>query len=414
MPQVRQFEQQVERVQAHAHGVLGGGPEMTLYTRYEHGNVPVRVRRDPSGGTVYEMEVRTDGGVRVERCGSARGLMRAIYGTDNHMPFDRYFRIGRYRRAGRASGGADILTLLSPGAVVSVDHPRTTTITFDGGAGGTAGGVPSGGKGALKGAAGTVEGVEGTPDPVLEGLVEAIEGDIPPPEALVEATPELMEEFDRALVLELDRVTGVVGIDLGARSERRDTVWRADEVRKLLWRGFAGKMLSQGYDPEDVLQEVYRGLLVRNNGRCPWDRRKSTFGHYVHMVAGCVLTNYHRKQVRRIDRDAVSTSVSRDGEEMSDVGQLGSVGIESGSDVGDRLALEGLAEWLEEEEGGPEVELGKEILPLVVAGHGRSEIVRRTGRKPSLVSRALAWLRRTTAEWAREGGHGAMVPARYA
>lgn len=78
-----------------------------------------------------------------------------------------------------------------------------------------------------------------------------------------------------------------LGIDLAARGH---------EVRKLMWAGYRDKILRAGYDPEDVLQEVYRGLIARNNGKCPWDVRKSSFGHYVHMVIGCVLINYHRKQ----------------------------------------------------------------------------------------------------------------------
>lgn len=260
-----------------------------------------------------------------------------------------------------------------------------------------------------------VEGVETSPDPEVEAFIEAMEGDLLPREAFMRATPEMKAEFDRAFVLELDRLEGIVGIDLGAESERRGATWKADEVRKLLWRGFAGKMLSQGYDPEDVLQEVYRGLLVRNRGRCPWDGRKSTFGHYVHMVISCVLTNYHRKQARRIDRDAVSlTRQKADGDEVGDVGQFGSCSIEHGSEVGDKLALEGLARFLDElEDEVPEAVLGREILPLVAAGHQRGEIVRATGERPSLVSRALAWLRKQTAEWARSGDLTGAVPLKY-
>lgn len=396
---------------------------MLLYTRYEHGNVPVRVYRDDDGQTVYEVTTPSEAcssGRRVERFESARALMRSIYGHDVHMPFDRYFKLGRYRQAGRASGQADLLTLLESGAASTrrtavVVHHRTkttvepakkTSVVYEG-------------KRSLPSTSGAEASprsgeVSETQDPEIEAFVEAMGRDLLPREAFVPATDELREEFDRAFVLELDRLEGIVGIDLGALSERRDATWKADEVRKLLWRGFAGKMLSQGYDPEDVLQEVYRGLLVRNGGRCPWDGRKSTFGHYVHMVISCVLTNYHRKQARRIDKDAVPMDVRRDGEEMGDVGQWGSCSIEHGSELGDRLALEGLARWLEGVPCDvPEAALGREILPMVAAGQQRGEIVAATGERPSLVSRALAWLRRQTAEWARTGGLDGSVPAKY-
>lgn len=87
-----------------------------------------------------------------------------------------------------------------------------------------------------------------------------------------------------------------LGIDLAARGH---------EVRKLMWAGFGHKILRAGYDPEDVLQEIFRGLIARNNGTCPWDARKSSFGHYVHLVIGCVLTNYHRKQQSVRDHESV-------------------------------------------------------------------------------------------------------------
>jgi DNA-directed RNA polymerase specialized sigma24 family protein len=379
------------------------GVEMHLYTRYEHGNLPVRVFRDEDGETRYGVTPKDPGGTELVH-GSARQLIASLYGHDVHMPFDRYFRLGRYRRRGRASGQADLLTLLdsdgehdtwrTPVVVHGrdIEVPRETDVAVDPGDGGE----------------------KDSPDEDVLEFIAAMEGDLKPLDHFVEPTDELVAAFDKSFALELDRIEGTVGIELDERSQRSGSKFKADEVRRLLWRGFAGKMLSQGYDPDDVLQEVYRGLLVRNNGTCPWDGRKSTFGHYVHMVIGCVLTNYHRKQVRR-KREEIVPLDSRDGEErVTDVGQHGSCRIEDGSEVGDMLALEQLAEYLRGlPDGTPEAELGRQILPLVASGHQRGEIVRETGRRPSLVSRALAWLRRQTALWATESGMGRNVPARY-
>ena len=241
-----------------------------------------------------------------------------------------------------------------------------------------------------------------------------MEDDLLPLDGFIHPTNELKEAFNKSFELELDRVEGIVGIELGAKSQRKDSAFKADEVRRLLWRGVAGKMLSQGYDPEDVLQEVYRGLLVRNKGRCPWDARKSTFGHYVFLVIGCVLTNYHRKQIRRIDKEAIPLSLNKDGDDMADIGQYGSCHIEYGSELGDMLAIDELGKYLATlPDSGPEAVLGRSILPLVASGHQRGEIVRQTGSKPSLVSRALSWLRRQTALWATEAGLGKDVPVRF-
>lgn len=97
-------------------------------------------------------------------------------------------------------------------------------------------------------------------------------------------------------VLEAVQLVPQLGIDLHKRGH---------EVRKLMYAGFGLRIARAGYDAEEVLQEVYRGILVRNQGKCPFDARKSSFGHYVHMVIECVLNNYHRKEQRKRTHELV-------------------------------------------------------------------------------------------------------------
>lgn len=111
-----------------------------------------------------------------------------------------------------------------------------------------------------------------------------------------ERNPRRVQQVGKLLEMFAEPEPPRLGIDLVARGH---------EVRKLMWAGFGHKILRAGYDPEDVLQEVFRGIIARNNGICPWDARKSSFGHYVHMIIGCVLTNYHRKQQSVRDHESV-------------------------------------------------------------------------------------------------------------
>lgn len=92
-----------------------------------------------------------------------------------------------------------------------------------------------------------------------------------------------------------------------------DLVRRGHEVAKLFYAGFARSVIRYGYNPEDVLQEVYKGLLIRNNGSCPWDAKKSSFGHYVHLVIKCILVNYHRRWARLLGPEQIGV-MSRKGE----------------------------------------------------------------------------------------------------
>jgi hypothetical protein len=80
-------------------------PEMHLYSRYEHGNLPVRVFRTPENETRYGVTMKSDtsaSGTKEIIYTSARQMVSSFYGHDVHMPFDRYFRLGRYRKTGRA------------------------------------------------------------------------------------------------------------------------------------------------------------------------------------------------------------------------------------------------------------------------------------------------------------------------
>lgn len=88
---------------------------------------------------------------------------------------------------------------------------------------------------------------------------------------------------------------------------------RGHEVAKLLFAGFKNWIFGSGYDPQDVLQEVYKGILIRNVGKCPFDERKASFGHYVHRICQCVLSNYHRKESRRYKAEKVGMRTIKDG-----------------------------------------------------------------------------------------------------
>lgn len=96
-----------------------------------------------------------------------------------------------------------------------------------------------------------------------------------------------------------------------------DLAKRGDEVRKLFYAAFARGLIKDGIDPEEALQEVYKGLLSRNRGTCPFDVTKSSFGHYVHIVTRCVLANFVRKEKKRNAHEFSGESRTPEGEDRS-------------------------------------------------------------------------------------------------
>lgn len=328
---------------------------------------------------------------------TVRDLMGALYGRDMPgMSFDRYFRLGKYNKGG-APVGADVLDLFG-GAGDRAEAGR-----LDGRA-----------RGALRETAMVFDG-EGTEEEQIQRFWDTFAGkannlNVESMLGVLESERgAFREKLDAAvdtILQSVEEVPEKVGIDLDARSERKGARYKADEVRKLLCAGFMGKMRAKGYDPDDVLQEVYRGILVRNKGTCPFQEGKGSFGHYVHMVISCILTNYHRKQSRRLDRDSVPLA------DEQDVGQWGSVGMGYGTEIQEEMLEKELRVFLEGYEE-PQVKGALRVLPYVVAGCRRGEIVKETGMNEQAVSRAVACLRRATGAWAAEMGMDWGVPEKF-
>jgi hypothetical protein len=214
----------------------------------------------------------------------------------------------------------------------------------------------------------------------------------------VESSPAISVSQSTAEHLAAEVAQGEDDLKLGI-----DLVNRADEVAKLLFAGFGSWIYSAGYDPEDVLQEVYKGLLIRNKGKCPWDVRKSSFGHYVYMVCNGVLSNWHRK-VKRVREHETTGLLSFD--EHGDLSRqdVGSSNIaddpqptcfEMQQTTEDLLAFIPL---------GPDTYLARSILPYVRDGYTCTDIARVHGVKRTEVSRALETLRHYAGAWAREEG----------
>jgi DNA-directed RNA polymerase specialized sigma24 family protein len=162
-----------------------------------------------------------------------------------------------------------------------------------------------------------------------------------------------------------------------------------------------------------VLQEVYKGLLTRNAGRGKFDPRRSSFGHYIHLVCGSILANYHRKMSRRREMEQVGMRGLNcdsgnleylDASQASD-SMAGHDMLHGGSVVGTEdtaawsLALEALERHLRASNVG---ELAIQAMLYAAQGFTRSEIARILDQDPGRVGRALAKLRRATRSWEPE------------
>ncbi len=225
----------------------------------------------------------------------------------------------------------------------------------------------------------------GEPEPALDTLsLFSPELSLETPTITIKGSPELS----------VAPRTGI-GIDLDKRGH---------EVRKLFFAGYGRRVVRYGYDPEDVLQDVFTGILVRNRGKCPFDPSKSSFGHYVHLVCGCIVSNYNRRysRLRRNEQFGV-LSMSDDKMELRDVSEsdlavVGPVHHEAIEAASAQNLLEHLVAQRASSQGSCPV-LARECFTLMVDGHRKGEIAVITSETPNMIAKMLRMIRQVAAEW---------------
>jgi DNA-directed RNA polymerase specialized sigma24 family protein len=179
-----------------------------------------------------------------------------------------------------------------------------------------------------------------------------------------------------------------------------DLVSRSHEVAKLLFKGFGGWIYSSGYDPKEVLQEVFLGLLVRNRGKCPWDAEKSSFGHYVHMVCNGVLSNFHRKKkrIRQCEQTGVFGYDEAGDWKLQDVASANVAAATDGQLQ--RFEMLGVTEdLLEFMPKDSSTHLARRVLPYLRDGYTRTDIAKQLGVSRTLVMAATVELQGWARRW---------------
>jgi len=320
-------------------------PQM-LYSRYADGSHPVHPL--PTGG--YEV-TPAEGSRQIYS--TKRQLLIGLTGhpKGRNWTYDRYFKLGKYAPPITlpSDSGFSVLDLLPVGAsIIPGSTPLPTPVNMER---------------ALAKAMSTCQ----VPITTTAGQVLAV----------VTANPPVQ-----------------LGIDLKNRGH---------EVAKLLFSQYGKKIFGCGYSPEDVLQEVYAGILVRNRGICPWDIRKSSFGHYVCIVCSCILSNYHRKMSRRRSVEQVGLRAWQDGCLKPVDAAL--VAVERGPSreegVGAARAEEDLRSFLMRQPTSRTADgkLALIILADVHQGWRRAELADKYGYTRAAVSRALTYLRKQARQW---------------
>jgi DNA-directed RNA polymerase specialized sigma24 family protein len=97
-----------------------------------------------------------------------------------------------------------------------------------------------------------------------------------------------------------------------------DVIAKRKDIIKLVHKFFH----VDGISMEELLQEVYVAILHKNKTRSAHDPRKSSFGHYVYMVANNVCINLvHKKRRYDKERDSIYEAIGDDEKPVSETAE---------------------------------------------------------------------------------------------
>jgi len=153
-------------------------------------------------------------------------------------------------------------------------------------------------------------------------------------------------------------------------------------ITRIFWARIAPQAQAGGIDPEDLLGDLWVRLLRSNEGRSPFDSRKSSLSQYAYLSSLSLLRNKidSRKRAERRGwicggEEDVATSSDASVEAQAEGAEvwLGSVAraVEAGTPAA-VAALQGLSDSVEA------LLLARDLAPVQGAGRGRK---RRAGRK---------------------------------
>jgi hypothetical protein len=170
------------------------------------------------------------------------------------------------------------------------------------------------------------------------------------------------------------------------------------DVERILFSKFRGKVAlltaTTDLQREDILQEVYKGLLVRNDGKCPFDPGVAKLGTYVHMVCRCILSNLITKHVTRSNRELLVDETELTGQAAPEWSRPA---LSAGS------VLSRFDDYLSSRGDSEDLELARRAAPLMFQGYKKRELIRALSCKGKKVDEMVEYLQKAVRDWAALG-----------
>lgn len=137
------------------------------------------------------------------------------------------------------------------------------------------------------------------------------------------------------------------------------------DIKRILFSKFGKMIVSNHLDPQDVLQEVLKGIHTRNQGKCPWTQDKGSMSNYIYIVCRGILYN--------LIRDLKSNPLHNNSTEIVE---------DTSIKENESYTIFSLKNQLER---GSEIDkISAKMMPLLYSGHNQKEILYELGITPTI------------------------------
>ena len=158
------------------------------------------------------------------------------------------------------------------------------------------------------------------------------------------------------------------------------------DVERIFYAYYAKRAVAEGLSVEDLLQQVFIGLISRNTKSGAWNPSRGSFGNYIHLVIGSVYRNFRKKEISRGMREKLYTPQSY------------TESVTTDSDfLTDQVLLDSFRDWIKTKKGMGE--LAGDITVLLSEGKKKKEIAEELGINTTSLHKMIAGLRSKVSEF---------------
>lgn len=147
-----------------------------------------------------------------------------------------------------------------------------------------------------------------------------------------------------------------------------DIVEKKKDIERIFYKFYAKRAAAEGLPVEDLLQEVFAGIISRNSKKSAFSLNRGSFSGYLHLVIGSIYKNFRKRELDRGVHDrSIKTKLLEKGEEATTESDF----------INDAILMDSFKEWVKVKKGMGD--LASNVTVLLSEGKKKKEIADELG-----------------------------------